>query len=229
MISCGLADELVRRRVAVIIASTNAGALAAKQATTTIPIVFNIGEDPVKIGLIKSFNRPGGNMTGVTQFGVGLTGKRLGLLREMVPAATTMAVLVNPKSVNAQPQLDDAQEAVARLGVRLTRTHEDCPGHNSIRRNFHSKGNMLQGLAEWAGANSDYSDIAVMLADAAPAQPAEPRSALDGFVYLIGSSVHYKVGRSDELERRVKEIRIALPEAATLEHSMRTAAASSKR
>jgi ABC-type uncharacterized transport system substrate-binding protein len=116
----GLAAELVRRQVAVIVAVTNAGALAAKQATTTIPIVFSIGEDPVKIGLVKSLNRPGGNMTGVTQFGVGLTAKRLGLLREMVPMAMTMAVLVNPKSVNAQPQLDDAQEAAARLGVRLT-------------------------------------------------------------------------------------------------------------
>ena len=116
----GLAAELVRRRVAVIITSTNAAALAAKQATTTIPIVFNIGEDPVKIGLVKSLSRPGGNMTGVTTFGVGLTAKRLGLLLEMVPMATTMAVLVNPKSVNAQPQLDDAQEASARLGVRLT-------------------------------------------------------------------------------------------------------------
>jgi putative ABC transport system substrate-binding protein len=115
----GLAADLVRRRVAVIIASTNAGALVAKQATTTIPIVFNVGEDPVKIGLVKSLNRPGGNMTGVTQFSSGLTAKRLGLLHEMVPTATTMAVLVNPKSVNAQPQLDDAQEASARLGVRL--------------------------------------------------------------------------------------------------------------
>ena len=116
----GLAAELVRRQVAVIVAVTNAGALAAKQATTIIPIVFEIGEDPVKIGLVKSLSRPGGNMTGVTTFGVGLTAKRLGLLLEMVPMATTMAVLVNPKSVNAQPQLDDAQEASARLGVRLT-------------------------------------------------------------------------------------------------------------
>jgi putative ABC transport system substrate-binding protein len=116
----GLAAELVRRQVAVIIAVTNAGALAAKQATTTIPIVFNVGQDPVKIGLVKSLNRPGGNMTGVTQFAVGLTAKRLGLLREMVPRATTIAVLVNPKSVNARPQLDEAQEASARLGVRLT-------------------------------------------------------------------------------------------------------------
>jgi putative tryptophan/tyrosine transport system substrate-binding protein len=114
-----LASDLIRRRVSVLFASSLAGVRAAKEATSTIPIVFSVGDDPVASGLVPSLNRPGGNLTGAYQFAAGLEAKRLGLLHEMVPNATTIAVLVNPNYSGAQGQLREVQEAAARLGVQL--------------------------------------------------------------------------------------------------------------
>jgi len=114
-----LAAELVRRQVAVLFVASDGGALAAKQATRTIPIVFTAGDDPVASGLVPSLNRPGGNLTGVCQFANGLEAKRLGLLHEMVPKATTIAVLVNPNYSGSENQLREVQEAAASLGVQL--------------------------------------------------------------------------------------------------------------
>jgi ABC-type uncharacterized transport system substrate-binding protein len=115
-----LVADLVRQQVSVIVSGGGAPAvLAAKAATTTIPIVFSAGADPVGLGLVASLNRPGGNITGVYQFTSGLEAKRLGLLHEMVPKATSIAVLVNPNFADAESQLRDVQEAAARLGVQL--------------------------------------------------------------------------------------------------------------
>jgi len=114
-----LASDLARRQVNVLVASSNQGALAAKQATSTIPIVFSVGGDPIEFGLVPSLNRPGGNITGVYQFAGGLEAKRLGLLHELVPKATTIAVLVNPNYSGAEGQLRDVREAAPSLDVEL--------------------------------------------------------------------------------------------------------------
>ena len=114
----GLTSDLIRRQAAVLFVSSTAGATAAKQAAATVPVVFSVGEDPVKLGLVASLNRPGGNITGIYQFTTGLEAKRLGLLHEMVPKAATVAVLINPRFSAAETQLRDVREGAARLGVQ---------------------------------------------------------------------------------------------------------------
>ena len=114
-----LAAELVRRQVTVIATGTPVAALAAKQATASIPIVFSVGSDPVKDGLVASLNKPGGNITGATFFSNLLTAKRFGLLHELVPNAKAFFVLVNPKNANAQMQANEAQLAATAMSVSL--------------------------------------------------------------------------------------------------------------
>jgi len=115
-----LAADLVRRQVAVIIATGGEiSARAAKTATAITPIVYMGGTDPVRSGLVSSLNRPGGNITGVTSFIFDLEPKRLGLLRELRPNATTIAVLVNPSSPNAEIQVNDIQAAARSIGQQI--------------------------------------------------------------------------------------------------------------
>jgi ABC-type uncharacterized transport system substrate-binding protein len=111
-----LAAELVRRRVAVIAAVGGLAALAAKAATTTIPVVFSVGGDPVELGLVASLNRPGGNITGATFFAVQLLQKQVGLLHDLVPKAAVFGLLINPDNPRHATDAGQVQEAVRRLG-----------------------------------------------------------------------------------------------------------------
>jgi ABC-type uncharacterized transport system substrate-binding protein len=123
-----LAAELVGRKVAVILATGGGNSiLAAKAATTTIPIVFTLGGDPVRQGYVASLNRPGGNVTGISWFGALLAAKALGLLHEFIPGAAVIALLVNPKLPEAARTLNDAQEAARTLGVQLLVLYASTP------------------------------------------------------------------------------------------------------
>ena len=114
-----LAANLVRRGVAVIAATSTSPALAAKAATTSIPIVFMVAEDPVRLGLVASLARPGGNATGINFYTGELTAKRLELLRELVPAATRVAVLINSANVSTETTLRDVESAARAMGLQI--------------------------------------------------------------------------------------------------------------
>jgi ABC-type uncharacterized transport system substrate-binding protein len=115
----GLAADLVGRGAAVIVTQTLPAALAAKAATQRIPVVFVIGEDPVEVGLVDTLNRPGGNITGLSNFMNLLSAKRLEFLTETVPNASAIALLVNPKNPNAEPDIRTLRAAAQALGRRI--------------------------------------------------------------------------------------------------------------
>jgi putative tryptophan/tyrosine transport system substrate-binding protein len=132
-----MAAELARRPVAVL--ATTGGepaALAAKGATSTIPIVFLIGGDPVRLGLAASYNRPGGNATGMNILTATMEPKRLGLLRDLVPQAATIGVLLNPNFQPAANQLRDLQEAAPAIGlqIQVLNAGTDRESHHASRR-----------------------------------------------------------------------------------------------
>jgi putative ABC transport system substrate-binding protein len=123
-----LASDLLRRQVTVMAALGTPAVLAAKATTSMIPIVFVIGDDPIKIGVVASLARPGGNLTGVTTLASEVGPKRLELVRELLPTATIIAVLVNPTNPNAQAQSRDLQAAAPALGVQLHVLHASTEG-----------------------------------------------------------------------------------------------------
>jgi ABC-type uncharacterized transport system substrate-binding protein len=114
-----LLADLVQRKVTVIAATSTPAAQAAKVGTSTIPIVFTTGDDPIKLGLVASFNRPGGNVTGVSNLVAELGSKQIGLLRELAPGATAITVLVNPNFPGTERQLRDVEAAAHVLGIQL--------------------------------------------------------------------------------------------------------------
>ena len=121
-----LASELVSRGPAVIVCLDAPAAFAAKAATSTIPIVFGIGTDPVKVGLVDRFNRPAGNLTGVYMLLTGLASKHLELLHDLLPAARTIALFVNPSNPNARVYVPEAQAAAEALGATRGGADSQC-------------------------------------------------------------------------------------------------------
>ena len=124
-----MALDLVGKRVAVLFASAIPAAMAAKAATSNIPIVFAIGSDPVDMGLVASLNRPGGNATGVTFLSVELTAKRLELLRQLVPKIASVALLVNQRNPTAPMQTKDIRMAATNIGLPFTIENVDSPNN----------------------------------------------------------------------------------------------------
>jgi putative ABC transport system substrate-binding protein len=122
-----LAADLVRRQVTVIVAQNAPTAFAAKSATSTIPIVFDLGIDPVRSGFVASLNRPGGNITGVSILGAELMGKRLEFLRELLPASTIVGFLANPGNPNIESETKSLQDAARSLGLELRIVQASTP------------------------------------------------------------------------------------------------------
>jgi putative tryptophan/tyrosine transport system substrate-binding protein len=122
-----LAADLVRKRVAVIAAAPIPSAIAAKRATTTIPIVFELGADPVRFGLVASLNRPGGNITGVVNLSNTLVTKRIEIMHQVVPSATSIALLVDPGIATSEGVIADAKKAETLLGIRIEVLKANAP------------------------------------------------------------------------------------------------------
>lgn len=114
-----LASELVRRQVAILVTMDRPSSLAAKAATSTIPILFGTGDDPVRLGLVASLNKPGGNATGIYSFTTRLGGKRLGLIRQLLPEPGLIALLVNPNTASTPSQIEEMEQAASTIGQPL--------------------------------------------------------------------------------------------------------------
>jgi putative ABC transport system substrate-binding protein len=188
-----LAADLVRRRVAVIVAASTFAAQAAKAATTTIPIVFSVGTDPVAIGLVASLNRPGANLTGIANLNAELSQKRLQLLHELMPNAAGFGVLADPAAASTQSTIADLQGAGRTLGLQLIVVSASTD--RDLEPAFASLSQQRVG-AVLVNASTFYSRHLEQLAALAaryalPAIYAFREYALAGGLMSYGSSVRY--------------------------------------
>jgi len=185
-----IVGDLIHRPVAVIVGNLNA-ALAAKAATTTIPIIFASGSDPVRDGLVASLNRPGGNITGVAFLVTGLGAKRLDLLRQLVPKANLIAMLVNPGSVDTEAERRDVQAAAQRLGQQLIVL--DASSDRDIETSFatfvqRGAGALIVGAGAFLFSNRGRL-VALAARHALPAIYADPEDAVVGGLVNYGPSI----------------------------------------
>jgi putative ABC transport system substrate-binding protein len=185
------ANDLVRNNVDVIVAADNAGALAAKAATATIPIVFAIGGDPVALGLVASINRPGGNITGVSFLSTTVMAKRLELLHEAVPSASTIAALINPANANAQ--IDQAQLEKAARDLDLQLQIANASNEAEIDKAFSTlaqtsaKALVVEGDAVFAVQHSRLIELAAR--KGVPMMLPNPAMAKEGGLMAYGASL----------------------------------------
>jgi ABC-type uncharacterized transport system substrate-binding protein len=196
------AADLVRRQVAVIAAGATAAALAVKQATTSIPIVFILGSDPVRDGLVASLNRPGGNITGATIFTNLLAAKRLELLHQLVPNANIIAVLLNPKNAIIELEKNEMQEAARALGLQLV-ILQASTGHE-IDGSF---ANLVQQRAGalLVGGDVLFNDRREQIAELA-ARHAVPTSCADRQEVVAGGLMSYSASIIDTFHQAGKYV-----------------------
>jgi putative ABC transport system substrate-binding protein len=185
-----LVADLISRRVAVIVGNNNA-ALAAKSATTTVPIVFTTGGDPVTLGLVTGLNRPGGNVTGVSFFGGVLGAKRLDLLRQLVPRATTIAMLVNPNSPDTEAERRDVQAAALAIGQQLIIL--DASSDRDLETAFatfvqHGAGALLAGTGAFLFSNRERL-VALAVRHALPASYSQREAVVAGGLMSYAASI----------------------------------------
>jgi len=185
-----LAAELIRRPVAVIVGN-NISALAAKAATTTVPIVFADGGDPVRDGLVASLNRPGGNVTGVVFFAGVLGEKRLDLLRQLVPKATTIAMLVYPNTADTEAERRDVQAAALAIGQQLIMF--DASSDRDIETAFatfvqRGAGALLVGTGAFLNSHRERI-VALAARHALPTSYAQREPAVAGGLMSYGASI----------------------------------------
>ena len=193
-----LVAGLIRWPVAVIVGNHNA-AVAAKAATTTIPIIFATGSDPVRDGIVASLNRPGGNITGVTFLVAGLGAKRLDLLRQLVPKATLIAMLVNPGSVDTEAERRDVQAAVQAIGHQLIIL--DASSDRDIETAFatlkqRGADALIVGTGAFLFSNRERL-VALAARHALPAIYPDPEDAMVGGLMAYGPSIvdaYHQVG-----------------------------------